>query len=260
MSLSTLAADWLSGTNATGRRMGSSSARFVPGDGAEQVLCVEDADDVVDGVPVNRVTRVGSLGHLPEHLVHGGRDGERRGLGARDHHVAGRDVAEIEHVADHLGLVVIERAGHLAFGDDELHLGLGDGWRGIRVLLGDDRTHPLTEPERCPRKRRHDELDRPEHLQKEGSGSLGNATDECLEDLGRHRIGEHRNEGSRGRHPVAESHGQVPADEDGRHGDADCAKHEPARLDERAVVDVALELPTSRPFQTVSQRGASRSG
>ena len=222
---------------------------------------MQDADDVVDGVPVNRVTRVGGLGHLPEHLVHGGRDGERRGLGARDHHVPGRDVAEIEHVADHLGLVVIERSGHLAFGDDELHLGFGDGGRGIGVLLGNDRADALTEPERRPGERRGDELDRPEQLKQEGCGSLGNATGECLQDLGRHGVGEHRNEGSRGRHPVAERRtGRYSADEDGRHGDADCPKHEPASFDQRAVVDVALELPASRPFQTVSQRGASRSG
>jgi hypothetical protein len=92
---------------------------------------VQEADDVIDAVAIDGVARVARLGGDAQDVLDVRVDGDGRHLHARQHHVARLNVTEVEHVADHLGLVVIEGAVQLALVDQDLHFGL----RQRRVVL-----------------------------------------------------------------------------------------------------------------------------
>jgi hypothetical protein len=82
---------------AEGRRLG-----LVVLEEAEEVFRVEQADDVVDLVAVDGKARVPLARHEAEHLGKRRRDLDGADARARDHDVAGDEVLQLEHVADHL--------------------------------------------------------------------------------------------------------------------------------------------------------------
>ena len=99
----------------------------------EEVAHVQDADDLVERVAVDRVARVRRLDHRRQRLLGRQVDRERDHLGPRHHH--GRDllVGEVEDLVEHLLLLLLElallgraREQHLQLGlRVDLHLAAG---------------------------------------------------------------------------------------------------------------------------------------
>ena len=100
-------------TKLTGARTRSPSGvslQLVVLEQAKEVFGVEKADDVVDLVAVNREARVALAGDEAKHLGRGVSTSMAETLRAGDHHVAGDQVLQLEHVADHLRRLRAERA------------------------------------------------------------------------------------------------------------------------------------------------------
>src|ERR671919_1402119 len=87
-------------------------------EGREEVADVEDADDVVERAPVDRVARVGGVDHRREGLLRRQVDREGDDLGARDHDLVDLLVREVEDLVDHLLLARLDLARVLGGGDD----------------------------------------------------------------------------------------------------------------------------------------------
>ena len=100
----------------------------------EEVAHVEDADDVVERLAVDRVARVRRVDHRREALLRREVDRERDDLGPRDHHVGDLLVREVEDLVEHLLLLRLElaRLGRAV----EEHLQLGLRVRRAAVLAG----------------------------------------------------------------------------------------------------------------------------
>ena len=122
---------------------------------------MEDPDDVVHPFAVHRVAGMRLGRDEREEVVHGGRDVHGRDLGARDHDVPRLEVPEVEHVADHLGRLVAERAALLSFVHEDLDLRFREararGRRPVRESRDDL-------PEKAQRRGqwRNEQLERPE--------------------------------------------------------------------------------------------------
>ena len=127
----------------------------------EEILRVEQADDVVDLLAINRVARVAAVRDEGQRVVEGHAHVEGFHLVARDHHVARGAVGELEHVADHLGGLAAEETGALALLDQGFHLGLGDARIDglLAVLLA---AEALAQPPERAREREHGDLERAE--------------------------------------------------------------------------------------------------
>ena len=91
----------------------------------EQIGDVQHPDHVVEVVPVHRQEVVAAPPDLFDDRVarHVGGDGGE--LGPRHHHLAGREVGEVEHAVKHLLFPLLEDARLLAGGDEHLELLLG---------------------------------------------------------------------------------------------------------------------------------------
>ena len=101
----------------------------------EEVAHVEDADDVVERLAVDRVARVRRVDHRAQHVLGRHVDRDRHDLGPRHHHVRGLLVGEVEDLVEHLPLVVLEDARLRRSGNDqaEVRLTVRDhaGGRGV---------------------------------------------------------------------------------------------------------------------------------
>jgi hypothetical protein len=219
------------------------------GESAQQVLGVEDPDDVVHRVAMHRVARVSILPDLLEHVRDRRGYLEGRGAGARDHHVTSRHVAELQHVADDFGLLVIQGAGHLALRHDELDLVFGHGRRRLGLHAQEPARHLLAEPQRQERERREEDFHRLKDLEQERRGAFGSTAGGGFDGLCRQRVAEHGGERCEHRQPGTEPGGEVSGNEHRREGDPDGPHDEPARFDGGAAIDVALERSPGAPFE-----------
>lgn len=107
----------------------------VPG---HEVLDVDDADDVVDGLVDHREPgEAGAQGQC-EGLADGLGALDPDDLGARHHDLAGDGVAELEHRVDHLALGVLDDAAFLGEVDELAQLDLGAERAFPEALAGGD--------------------------------------------------------------------------------------------------------------------------
>ena len=92
-------------------------------EGGEQVAHVENADDVVERLAVDRIARERRVDHRRETLLRREVDRQRDDLGPRDHDVRDLLVREVEDLVEHLLLLPLEltRLGRSV----EQHLELG---------------------------------------------------------------------------------------------------------------------------------------
>ena len=84
---------------------------------------MQHADDVVQVVAVDRQARVAAAARsasMSSSRVASAGDGDQ--LGARHHHLAGRQIGEAEDAVEHLLLVLLEDARFLARGHQHLQL------------------------------------------------------------------------------------------------------------------------------------------
>ena len=88
----------------------------------EQVFGEHDADDVVDGLVVDRIAREAVLVGVGERLGEGRLDGDGDDLGARRHHLAGVLLGELEDAFDEGRVLAFEGAAFLALFDEESEL------------------------------------------------------------------------------------------------------------------------------------------
>ena len=125
----------------------------------EQILAVQDTDDVVGFVAPHRHPRILAREHRIDDLVRRVGDVDRRHLGAVNHDVENLQFAEIEHAAEHLGIVAGDRAflglqldgaADLLVGED-IGVVVDAGWRKPQELAHDEfdglgqRPHDLDE-------------------------------------------------------------------------------------------------------------------
>ncbi len=203
---------------------------------------------------------MGVLGDLPQNFFDRIGDFERDGLRSRHHHVSSADIAELEDVADDFGLLVIERARHLALVHDELDFVPGDRGRRLRAAafeaLGDERA----QPNRRRGERSDEDLDRAEQPQKPGGPALGRLRRGRFQHL--RRYGVHADGRERGdeRAPAVDPRRQGAREQHRGDGDSDRAHDEPARFDDGAALDITVECRTWGTLERIAQRGASRSG
>ena len=113
-----------SGTNSGVRSSRPDVELIALGEDRQQVLGVEDADDVVDRLLVDRDARVAVADDHVDDLLERRILGERRDVDARDHHLVDALLAQLEHRADHLLLLGLDDA-LLAAALDEDHQLLG---------------------------------------------------------------------------------------------------------------------------------------
>ena len=90
----------------------------------QEIAQVEDADDVLGRLPVDRVARVRRLQHRPQALLGRQVGGQRDDLGPRHHHVLGLLVGEVEDLVEHLLLLLLELALDRRALEQHLQLGL----------------------------------------------------------------------------------------------------------------------------------------
>ena len=104
-------------------------------EGLEEVAHVQDADDLVDGVTVGRVARVGRVDDGVQALLGREVDRDHHDLGLGDHDVVGLLVGEVEDLVDQLLLDLLDAARLPALGDDhpDVLLGVGVHARGRRL-------------------------------------------------------------------------------------------------------------------------------
>ena len=105
--------------------------------GGEEVAHVQDADDVVERLAVDRVARVRRVEHRRERLLRRHLDRDRGDLGPRHHHVRRVLVAEDEDLVDHLLLFVLDLALLARARQQHAQLGLGE-----RIALRAGRLEP----------------------------------------------------------------------------------------------------------------------
>jgi hypothetical protein len=100
-------------------------------DRGEEVTHVQDADDVVERVPVHGIAREGRVHDGSQRLLRGHLRGDRDDIGPRDHH--GRDLLrrEVEDLVEHLLLRLLELADVLGGRD-----GMPDVLTGVRDHSG----------------------------------------------------------------------------------------------------------------------------
>ena len=92
---------------------------------------MEDADDVVERLAVDRVARVRRVEHRLERLLRRQVDRDRDHLGPRHHHVGDLLVGEVEDLVEHLLLAVLDLALLGRAREQHPQLGLG-----VRLVLG----------------------------------------------------------------------------------------------------------------------------
>ena len=183
-------------------------SRAAAGESMQEILGVQHADDVVDRLAMHGVARMRCLSDLPQDLVDRDRDLEGVGLRARDHHVSRRDVPEFEHIADDLGLLVIERARHLALVDDELHLGSRDRGRRLGAAPLEALRDERAQPKRRRREGSDQDFDRPEQAKEPRRPAFWCLGGGGLQHLGGDRVDDDGSERSDGWHPAVEPAGQ----------------------------------------------------
>ena len=138
----------------------------------DQIADVDDPDDLVERLPIHRVARVRRLEHRRHRLLGRELDRERDDVRSRHHHVRDLLLGEVEHLVEHLPLVLLDLA---VLGRDlEEHLQLGlrvglaldearvDADRPLRHLAGalehpdqgledeEEHAHGRRDPERDP--------------------------------------------------------------------------------------------------------------
>ena len=97
------------------------------GEGAEQILGVQHADDVVGFAAPQRHARIGRGQHFAHQFVGRQIGVDRAHFGAMDHRVADRDLVEFEQAAEHVALVARDLALAMQDVDGALQfLGAGD--------------------------------------------------------------------------------------------------------------------------------------
>ena len=129
---------------------------------------MQDAEDLVERLAVDRVARVRRLHHRLERLLRRQVDRERNDVHARDHHVVGVLVAEVEDLGDHLLLLLLDLAVPLRAVEEHPQLGLR-----VDVALRAGRLHPhraqdqlgrpLEDPDQRP-----EEDEEPTHRRRDG--------------------------------------------------------------------------------------------
>ena len=90
----------------------------------KEVAHVQDAHDAVEGLAVDGIPRVGRVHHGFEALFRRQVDRERDDLRPRDHHVLRLLVGEVEHLVEHLLLLLLDLAVRGRLGDEHPQLGL----------------------------------------------------------------------------------------------------------------------------------------
>ena len=99
----------------------------------ENVLHVQNAYDMVQVAIVQREATVPRLINYLHNFRERGIYGDRYKLGARQHHLASREISQVEHAPDHLLLFLFEQSGLPARTDEYLQfLGRVD----VRMLVG----------------------------------------------------------------------------------------------------------------------------
>jgi len=95
---------------------------------------VQDADDVLERAPIDRVARVGGVDNGGQAL--GGRqlDRERDHLRPRHHHVRGLLVGEVEDLVEHLGLLALDLTVLARSLEQHPQFGLGKRLFGLERL------------------------------------------------------------------------------------------------------------------------------
>ena len=146
------------------------------GNAAEDVFDVDDADDIVERITIDREAR---MRRRIEGLVQRGHTGtglQPGHLGARDHHLVDTPVVEAEHPFHQLRLLFAHRPLLGADIDEHAQLGLGDRWRDggpfgeeqPREQVG----HAGEQDDQRPHQH-HQQLDRPCRKQGDAIGVLG---------------------------------------------------------------------------------------
>src|SRR5437762_2350681 len=143
--------------------------------GAQQVLGVEHADDVIQVALVDGDPGMAMLGHEIDGFLDRLVDFDRHQVGARDHDLANPHVAHFEDAMDHLALFFFEDTLFFADGDQHLEFFFGDE-RASYLRLGTH--HAKNEPghrgenehERSHHERRQG--DQPRHTQRDFFGAL----------------------------------------------------------------------------------------
>ena len=147
----------MSGTNQGGSAIADMSIldKIAAGrlDGAQQVLRVQDADDVLGRSAPERHARhrrgEHRLDHLPGRIVGVDRDH----LGAVDHHVGDREVAQVEQSAEHVAVVLLDAALVMQQIDRAAQL----------LVRGENRLVSPTCMPNSPQDPAHQRLDRDQH-------------------------------------------------------------------------------------------------
>ena len=92
----------------------------------EQIAHVEDADDVVERPPVDRIARERRVHDGFQALLGRQVDRERHDLGTGHHHVRGLLVREVKDLVEHLLLLLLDLAMLGRLGDEHAELRLGE--------------------------------------------------------------------------------------------------------------------------------------
>ena len=128
----------------------------------DEVADVEDADDLVERLAEDGVAGVGRLEHGTESLLRCHLDRDADHLGTGHHHVRRLLVGEVEHLVEHLALVLLDLASLGRHLEQHLQLGLRVG---LAVgVVGIDADQPLRTFARAlqhPDQRCGDEEERP---------------------------------------------------------------------------------------------------
>ena len=95
-------------------------------EGREEVAHVEDPDDVVERLPVDRVARVRRVDDRGKAFLGRQVDGQRHDVGPRHHHLRDLLVGEVEDLVEHLLLLLLELAALGGSVEEHLQLGLGE--------------------------------------------------------------------------------------------------------------------------------------
>ena len=175
ISRSTLAAVCVSATKSTGSmgmlEMGEDGAAL-GAVGGEEVLGVDEADHVVDGLTIERVGREAGVGRAGNRLPQALAELEGNHAVAGHHELPGRQVRRFEDVLDDLGRLVGDGARALALGHDPAQLGVGDARLG-RLAWTDEATDDRAHHGERLGERDEDPLEGPEEAEREGAHGLG---------------------------------------------------------------------------------------
>ena len=200
-----------------------------------------------------------ALADLEQKLLGRHVDVEGHDPGARDHGLARGQLAELEYVSDHLGLVVVDGARALAFVDQDFHLGLGDS-RGRDGVRGrhDPASHQATQQRQRCGEGSCEQLEGPEQAQRDDGRPLGRSQGDALEHLGRQTVAKHRCQRRGERRPCSEHVPDLLDEQRSAGRDSDHPKHQPPGLHSASVLDVSLQRRAAGALEGLSERGLSR--